>query len=377
MTQRLPVELKGKSLEELTAFVQSIGEPAYRGGQLAHWLYQKGASGFEEMTDLPTTLRTRLATIARISSLVPGTVIRADGGDTLKYLFQLEDGASIETVFMRYEDGRRSVCVSTQVGCGMGCTFCATGLAGLTRNLTSGEIVDQVIQVAKHVGERISNVVFMGMGEPLANYDRTLQALQLLNAPYGLGIGMRHLTLSTVGLAPQIRHLAKEKLQLTLAVSLHAPTDELRNMLVPINRRWPISELLDACRTYIAETGRRISFEYVLLEGVNDSPAMGATLGDLLTQQLGVASDAGALPSPAAVCHVNLIPWNPIFGVQYRRPDPARVAAFLAELMHRGVPATVRLERGIDIDAACGQLYRTHGAASELRPRVRRATASH
>lgn len=372
---RDPLELKGLSLEELTEFARSLGEPAYRGHQLAHWLYQEGASTFEEMTDLPVAFRARLAEAAQLTPLVLGTVVRADGGDTLKYLFRLGDAASVETVFMRYEDGRRSVCVSTQVGCGMGCTFCATGLAGLTRNLTTGEIVDQVLQVSKAVGERISNVVFMGMGEPLANYGPTLKALRLLNAPYGLGIGMRHLTVSTVGLAPQIRHLAKEKLQLTLAVSLHAPTDELRNTLVPINRRWPLEELLDACREYITETRRRISFEYVLLEGINDSASLGATLAELLTRQLVLAAEGGQAPSAAAAFHVNLIPWNPIFGVQYRRPDAARVAAFRAELVDRGVPATVRLERGIDIDAACGQLYRTHGADANLPPGGRQITA--
>lgn len=363
-----PVELKGMLLEELEAFADNLGEPSYRGRQLAHWLYRQGASAFAEMTDLPVALRASLAEKAHITSLVPASVVRADGGDTLKYLFQLTDGATIETVFMRYEDGRRSVCISTQVGCGMGCTFCATGLAGLTRNLTTAEIVDQAIQVSRLTGERLTNVVFMGMGEPLANYGPTLQALRLLNAPYGLGIGMRHLTLSTVGLAPQIRWLAKEKLQLTLAVSLHAPTDDLRDALVPINRRWPLDELLAACREYVVETGRRLSFEYVLLEGVNDTPALGARLGDLLTTRLTLPTDEGEKPaSVGARCHVNLIPWNPVFGVQYHRPDPARVRAFRAALVQRGVPATVRLERGVDIDAACGQLYRTHGATAELR----------
>jgi len=362
-----PVELKGMLLEELEAFAASLGEPAYRGRQLGRWLYQRGASDFAEMTDLPRALRAALPTKAHISSLVPATVVSADGGDTRKYLFQLPHGATMETVFMRYEDGRRSVCISTQVGCGMGCTFCATGLAGLTRNLTTAEIIDQVIQVSRLTGERVSNVVFMGMGEPLANYGPTIRAVRLLNAPYGLGIGMRHLTVSTVGLAPQIRQLAKENLQLTLAVSLHAPTDELRDTLVPVNRRWPLAELLDACREYLAVTGRRLSFEYVLLEGVNDTPELGAQLGDLLARQLALPDDAR--PSPVSVasrCHVNLIPWNPIYGVQYRRPHPGRVRAFQVELGRRGVPTTVRLERGVDIDAACGQLYRTHGPSSQL-----------
>lgn len=354
-------------LEDLEAFAERLGGPRYRGRQLARWLYQHGATSFAEMTDLPVSLRTALVEHAQITSLTPATVVRADGGATMKYLFQLADTATIETVFMRYEDGRRSVCISTQVGCGMGCTFCATGLAGLTRNLTVAEILDQVIQVSRLTGERVSNVVFMGMGEPLANYGPTLQALRVLNAPSGLGIGMRHLTLSTVGLAPQIRWLAQEKLQVTLAVSLHAPTDELRNDLVPVNRRWPIAELLGACREYVASTGRRISFEYVLMEGVNDTPELGARLGELLVDQLVDPSAADSV-SVAAVCHVNLIPWNPVYGMQYRRPHPERVHAFQTELLQCGVPATVRVERGVEIDAACGQLQRTHGLLPERPP---------
>ncbi len=365
---REPLELKGLLLEELEAFAERLGEPRYRGRQLAHWVYRHGAASFAEMTDLPSSLRASLVEQAQITSLIPVTVVRADGGDTIKYLFQLADGATIETVFMHYDDGRRSVCISTQVGCGMGCTFCATGLAGLTRNLTAAEIVDQVIQASRLTGQRMSNVVFMGMGEPLANYAPTIKALQLLNAPYGLGIGMRHLTLSTVGLAPQIRWLAREKLQLTLAVSLHAPTDDLRNELVPVNRRWPIAELLDACREYVLEAGRRVSFEYVLLEGINDTPKLGALLGDLLVDQLAAPTTAERpTPPVGAVCHVNLIPWNPVYGVQYHRPSPGRVQAFKDELVRRGVPATVRVERGVEIDAACGQLKRTHGPLPEAR----------
>lgn len=350
-----PVDLKGMTLEELERFAESFGEPRYRGRQMAHWLYQGGVSSFAEMTDLPVALRARLAEAARITSLPPITTVTADDGDTIKYLLQLPDGASIETVFMRYEDGRRSVCISTQVGCGMGCTFCATGLAGLTRNLAAAEIVDQVILVQRATGERVTNVVFMGMGEPLANYTATLRAVHLLNAPYGLGIGMRHLTVSTVGLVPQIRMLAREQLQLTLAVSLHAPTDELRNELVPVNRRWPIAELLGASRDYVLATGRRISFEYVLMEGVNDTPALAGRLGELLTDQCGPSL------APAAAWHVNLIPWNPVYGMQYRRPARGRVEAFAAELQRRGIPATGRVERGVEIDAACGQLQRTRG----------------
>ena len=368
------VDLKGMTLDELEGFAERLGEPRYRGRQIAHWLYQRGATSFSEMTDLPAALRARLVEEADVTPLTPLTSVTADGGDTIKYLVQLSDDATIETVFMRYQDGRRSVCVSTQVGCGMGCTFCATGLAGLTRNLTAAEILDQVILVQRLTGERVSNVVFMGMGEPLANYEATLRAVNLLNAPYGLGIGMRHLTVSTVGLVPQIRRLASERLQLTLAVSLHAPVDELRSELVPVNRRWPVAELLDASRDYVRETGRRISFEYVLMETVNDTPELAATLGELLrARSEGVtAEDDGALPF-----HVNLIPWNPVYGLQYRRPGRDRVEAFVWELRARGVPATVRLERGVDIDAACGQLQRTRGAATVLATDGNTGTPTH
>lgn len=369
-----PVELKGMTLPELEALALHLGEPPYRGRQIARWLYQGSISSFAEMSDLPAPLRGRLAETAVLTILEPLTEVTADRGDTVKYLVRLADGATVETVFMRYEDGRRSVCISTQVGCGMGCTFCATGLAGLTRNLTAAEIIDQVLLVQRRQQERMTNVVFMGMGEPLANYQATLRALQVLNAPYGLGIGMRHLTVSTVGLVPQIQMLAKERLQFTLAVSLHAPDDNLRSALVPINRKWPISELLTASGAYVQQTGRRVSFEYVLLEGVNDRPEQAKLLGRLLAEHAGAIGE-----TPAAAWHVNLIPWNPVYGMQYHRPGRKRVEAFLTELDRRGVPATVRLERGIEIDAACGQLQRTHGLADSAYvapPPVRAEAAS-
>lgn len=348
--------------DDLTAFLASLGEPVYRGRQLARWIYRSEATSFAEMTDLPASLRARLAERARLTRLAPLAAVRADGGDTVKYLVRLSDGASVETVFMRYEDGRRSVCLSTQVGCGMGCTFCATGQAGLTRNLAAAEIIDQVLLVQRIQGQRVTNVVFMGMGEPLANYQATVRALLVLNAPWGAGIGMRHLTVSTVGLAPQIRLLAEERLQLTLAVSLHAPDDTLRTQLVPVNARWPLQELLSASADYVRTVGRRVSFEYVLLEGVNDAPDQAARLGERLVDAAR-AIDA----TPGQSWHVNLIPWNPVYGMQYRRPDRARVEAFVRELERRGVPVTVRLERGVEIDAACGQLQRTRGLAEARR----------
>jgi 23S rRNA (adenine2503-C2)-methyltransferase len=338
-------ELLGTNLEELEAAATELGEPRYRGRQLAHWIYARRALDFAEMTDLAQPLRERLSETFRLTRL--RLLVRADAANdlTTKALLGLPDGRTVETVLMRYDDGRRTVCVSTQVGCGMGCTFCATGLAGLTRNLTAGEIVDQVLVMERTCGERITHVVFMGMGEPLANYDAVLRAVRLLNAPYGPHIGMRSLTISTVGLVPQIRRLAQERLQLTLAVSLHAPNDELRAHLVPINRRWPLAELMAASRDYAATTGRRVTFEYVLMAGVNDHSEHARQLGRLLA---------------GWAAHVNIIPWNPVYGMRYRRPAPAEVHQFVGRLRRAGVAATIRIDRGVEIDAACGQLQRTH-----------------
>ncbi len=340
-------ELVGLTLEELEAWAAGLGEPRYRGRQLARWIYQRRAETFAAMTDLPQALRERLAAVATLSRL--RVVARADAANdqTTKVLLELHDHRTIETVLMRYDDGRRTVCVSTQVGCGMGCTFCATGLAGLTRNLSAGEMVDQVLVLTSESGERPTHVVFMGMGEPLANFAATLRAVRLLNASYGPRIGMRNLTISTVGLVPQIRMLAQERLQVTLAVSLHAPTDELRSQLVPINTRWPLADLMAATRDYAALTGRRVTFEYVLMAGVNDRDEQARGLALLL-------AGAGA--------HVNVIPWNPVYGMQYRRPPAAAVHRFVGLLRAGGLAATVRIDRGVDIDAACGQLQRTNAA---------------
>jgi len=338
-------ELVGLTLDELETAAAGLGEPRYRGRQLARWLYQHRAGTFDEMTDLPHAFRDRLAGAATLTRL--RILRRADSSNdlTTKVLLGLADGATIETVLMRYDDGRRTVCVSTQVGCGMGCTFCATGMAGLTRNLSAGEIVDQALAMAQETGERATHVVFMGMGEPLANYAATLRAVRLLNASFGPRIGMRHMTISTVGLVPQIRRLAQERLQLTLAISLHAPTDDLRSQLVPVNQRWPIAELLEAAREYADLTGRRVTFEYVLMAGINDRDEHAHALSRLL-------AGWGA--------HVNVIPWNPVYGLQYQRPPVEAVRRFVGLLRGRGVPATVRIDRGVDIDAACGQLQRTH-----------------
>ncbi|OFX26636.1 MAG: 23S rRNA (adenine(2503)-C(2))-methyltransferase [Armatimonadetes bacterium RBG_16_67_12] len=338
-------ELVGLTLDELETVAAGLGEPRYRGRQLARWIYARRATSFADMTDLPQGLRDRLAEVARLSRLRLIARSNASNDLTTKVLLVLGDGHTVETVLMRYDDGRRTVCVSTQVGCGMACTFCATGLAGLTRNLTAGEIVDQVLAIEQECGERVSHAVFMGMGEPLANYDAALRAVRLLNAPYGPRIGMRNLTLSTVGLVPQIRRLAQERLQLTLAVSLHAPNDELRSQLVPINRRWPIAELMAASHEYAVLTGRRVTFEYVLMAGVNDHVEHARQLASLLA---------------GWHAHLNLIPWNPVYGMQYRRPSSDDLHRFAGLVRRAGVAATIRIDRGVDIDAACGQLQRTH-----------------
>lgn len=338
-------ELVGLTLEELEAFVAGLGEPRYRGRQLARWLYGGGATDIAEMTDLPQALRRRLADVARASRL--RALARSDASHdlTTKVLAGLADGRTVETVLMRYDDGRRTACISTQVGCGMGCTFCATGLAGLARNLSAGEIVEQVLLIEREAGERITHVVFMGMGEPLANYEATLKAVRLLNAPYGPRIGMRNLTISTVGLVPQIRRLAQERLQLVLAISLHAGHDDLRSQLVPVNRRWPIADLIAAARDYQAATGRRVTFEYVLMAGVNDHDLHARQVSALL-------AGWGA--------HLNVIPWNPVYGMQFRRPAPHEVHRFVGLVRRAGVAATIRIDRGVDIAAACGQLQRIH-----------------
>ncbi|MDR5683023.1 MAG: 23S rRNA (adenine(2503)-C(2))-methyltransferase RlmN [Armatimonadota bacterium] len=334
-------DLRSMTVDELEAFALTLGEPAYRGRQLARWVHRHGAQTFEEMTDLPARLRAALPAVARITALRIGRRLTSTEGSTTKYLLVAADGSTIESVLMRYADGRRTACVSTQVGCAMACTFCATGQVGLARNLTAGEIVDQVHRMQQDANETINRVVFMGMGEPLANYDATVRAVRLLGAPYGAGIGMRHITISTVGLVPQIRRLATERLPVTLAVSLHAPDDRLRSALVPINAQYPIAELLEACWDYAGTTRRRVTFEYVLMRGVNDTPEMARRLGALLR---------------GALAHVNLIPWNPVPGMPYERPCPQDVRGFARALRRCGVPATVRIERGTDIMAACGQL---------------------
>jgi 23S rRNA (adenine2503-C2)-methyltransferase len=317
------------------------GEPRYRVDQVWRGLYEQLAAP-DELTALPTALRTQLAAeLPPALQLVTESV--SDRGDTVKLLWALAGGARVETVLMLYPD-RATVCVSSQAGCAMACGFCATGQAGFERHLTTGEIVEQVVraaQRARHGGRRVSNVVFMGMGEPFANYDRTWAAVERLHDD--LGLSARHLTLSTVGIVPGIQRLTSERLPVNLAVSLHAANDHLRDQLVPINRRYPLATLLDACAGYLRAKGRRLSFEWAMIDGVNDR--------DRDADELAARCDA--LPLAA---HVNLIPLNPTPGWPTTGSPPERVRAFRDRLADRGVNVTVRRNRGTDIDAACGQL---------------------
>jgi 23S rRNA (adenine2503-C2)-methyltransferase len=352
------------SPQELADLLKSWGEPAFRAAQIQHWLYHELVDDFEAMTNLPRSLRTRLKESARISTLVP--VLEKDSADglTRKAVFRLHDEQTLETVLMLYADAphspelaegedshaqyaRRTVCISTQVGCPIGCPFCATGQAGYIRNLTVGEIVAQVLYFArerKRAGYTIlplTNIVIMGMGEPLMKFDITWRAIQAITDPERFGLGARRVTVSTSGLIPGIARLAELHSQINLAVSLHAPDDELRDELVPINRRYPIHELMSACREYVRQTHRRITFEYALMDRINDSPsqarATAALLGDLLS-------------------HVNLIPLNPTAESPYQRSPYERVQAFERILREAGIPITLRVEKGIEIAAGCGQL---------------------
>jgi len=315
------------------------GEPRYRVEQIWDGLYRQGKDP-DELTNVPKALRARLEQLAP-PALEVATERHADGGDTVKTLWALRDGRLVESVLMHYPD-RTTVCVSTQAGCAMACGFCATGQAGFQRHLGIGEIVEQVVRArrsAQQTGRRLSNVVFMGMGEPLANYDRVWGAVRRLHDD--LGLSARHLTISTVGIVPGIRRMADEPEPVNLAVSLHAADDELRNELVPINRRYPLAALTEACRTYLQAKGRRLSFEWALIDGVNDRDVDATRLA--------------ALARPLRA-HVNLIPLNATPGYPTRGTPPARVAAFRDRLTSLGVNATVRRNRGNDIDAACGQL---------------------
>ena len=334
-------DIKSLLPEELESVLQEIGERAYRARQIFQWLHA-GVESFDEMTNLSKKLRERLDELFYIShpEILRKQISKRDG--TIKYLWELADGNSVESVLMRYEYGN-SICISTEVGCAMGCAFCASTLGGLVRRLRAGEILDQVLFAQKDSGIKINNIVLMGIGEPLDNYDAVLRFLELVNHPDGINIGMRHISLSTCGLTERIDKMASLHLQLTLSVSLHAPDDETRSRIMPVNRTCGVEKLIDSCRRYYEITGRRISFEYAMIRGVNDSMAHADRLIDLL-QGMGA--------------HVNLIPLNNVEESSLKPSDRKTVAQFQKRLNDAGLTATVRRSLGGDIDASCGQLRR-------------------
>lgn len=330
-------------LDELTQHIVAMGQPSYRASQVWQGLYRNYWKTPDEFTNLPASFRLQLADQFLFSGLAPKQMLQSKDGDTLKTLFSLVDGRAVEAVRMFYDE-RRTLCISTQAGCAMGCVFCATGQMGFMRNLTSGEIVEQVIYYARLLSqdrEKVTNVVLMGMGEPFHNYDPVMAAIDRLNHPAGLNLGARRFTISTVGLIPAIRRFADEKRQVNLAISLHAANDVLRTSMLPINRKYPIKELLDACRYYISMTNRRISFEWALIQGVNDHPDDARELAFLLK---------------GMICHVNVIPLNPTQKYHGQGTTRERAEAFSAEMVRLGIPCTIRMRRGIDIQAGCGQL---------------------
>ena len=353
------------SAQELTDFVnahapgkkrasgRAAGVPAYRIRQIQEWIYKKYARSFEEMTNLPQALRDSLAGTATLTPLQPVTQRVSKAGDTQKVLFQMPDGEKVEAVLMLY-DRRRTLCISSQAGCAMGCSFCATAQGGLRRNLTAGEIVAQALFFARYLSDAgegpkmrvkrpttVTNIVLMGMGEPMHNYGNVWTAIRRLTAADGFGLGARHITLSTIGLIPMIDRMAGEGLQVNLAVSLHAPNNPLRSKLVPLSRRYPVDDLLASVRRYIAKTNRRVTFEYALMRGRNDSPSLAEDLADKLKGML---------------CHVNLIPLNPIPDSPFQPTSDRDTQRFAEILRAGGISTTVRIRRGIEIDAGCGQL---------------------
>lgn len=350
----MPAALTSLTRDELASLMQELGQPAYRAGQVLDWVYRRRATRTAEMTDLPAALRDALAG----RPVLPLEWVRTQGSpdETRKFLFRLTDGRFIESVLIPASPAlygersdRRTLCVSTQVGCAMGCAFCASGLAGLARNLRVDEMVGQWLAVESASGEKVNNLVFMGMGEPLANLRAVEQALTILNAPWGLNLGARRITVSTCGLAPAIRRFAAFPLPVRLAVSLHGATDEVRDRILPVNRKWNLAELFDALRVWQQHRKQMLTFEYILIQGVNDD----------LDQARRLAGHARALEAK-----VNLIPCNPVEGLPWQRPPLRHCQRFLRVLTAAGVPATLRVEKGCAIDAACGQLRLKEEAAA-------------
>lgn len=337
-------DIKSFTLDQLKEEMEAMGEKSFRAKQLYEWMHKKQAAGYEEMTNISAALVSKCKECYSYTALVPVRVQESKIDGTRKYLFELADGNMVESVWMRYQHGN-SVCISSQVGCRMGCRFCASTLDGLERNLLPSEMLDQIYAIIRHTGERVSNVVVMGSGEPMDNYDNLLQFITLLTDENGLNISQRNVTVSTCGIVTRMRQLADRRLQITLAISLHAATDEKRRQLMPIADSYHLDELLEACAYYFAQTGRRITFEYSLVRDVNDTDEDARQLSALIR---------------GLNCHVNLIPVNPIKERNYVQSERRAVAAFKNKLEKNGINVTIRREMGRDIDGACGQLRRRY-----------------
>lgn len=338
------IDIKSLNYDELADYIVSIGEKKFRAAQLYSWMHEKLACSYDEMTNISDKLKKVLKENTLYTCLEPVRVQESQIDGTKKYLFRLYDGNLIESVFMRYHHGN-SVCISSQVGCKMGCRFCASTLNGCVRNLEPSEMLDQIYRIQSLTGERVSNVVIMGSGEPMDNYDNVVKFLGLINSDKGLNISQRNITVSTCGLVPRIKQLAELKLQITLAISLHAPNDELRKTMMPIAYTYSIEQIMDACRYYLLQTARRISFEYSLVKGVNDSPECAKQLIKLVH---------------GMNCHINLIPVNPIKERDYEQSEKNSIHNFKEILEKAGVNVTIRREMGRDIEGACGQLRQNH-----------------
>ena len=337
-------DIKSMTLEELKTEMERMGEKSFRAAQLYDWMHCKLASGYDDMTNIPLSLRKKLESEYPYVSLTPVEIQESRLDGTKKFLFALSDGNVVESVWMKYKHGN-SVCISSQVGCRMGCRFCASTLDGMVRNLAPSEMLDQIYRIQTISGERVDNIVIMGSGEPMDNFQNVVQFLKLINSDKGLHISARNITVSTCGLVDKIRELADLQLQITLAISLHAPNDELRKTMMPIANKYSIEQIMEACRYYLKQTGRRISFEYSLVKGVNDTQECAEQLSGLLH---------------GMNCHVNLIPVNPIKERDYRQSEKQAIAAFKNKLERNGINVTIRREMGRDIDGACGQLRKSY-----------------
>ena len=334
--------LPDMDIKELEQLLLNAGQQKFRAKQIFSWI-ARGARDFDEMTDLSKQFRQELKLFARVSSLNIRKKLESSVDGTVKYLFDLPDGNIIESVLMKYQHGY-TACISSQIGCKMGCTFCASTIAGYRRDLSAGEMLEQILAIQRDSGVRVGNVVIMGIGEPFDNYEQVLKFLRLAHEPEGLNIGYRHMTVSTCGLVPEILRFADENMQVNLAVSLHAPNDRMRAAIMPVARKYAIDKIIEACKIYTEKTSRRVTFEYALIEGVNDSPEHAGELARRLKGML---------------CHVNLIPVNTVKGIDYRQSGRKHVESFAGQLLRNGIETTVRRELGADINAACGQLRRS------------------